>query len=213
MTEETTIQKFLENPRNFNDYIRETKDFDKGFEIVDYIYGMVKGADSIMDVIIKAMEVHWKPEEHDGESFYDAMVRNTELSPVTIMRHTRVGEMLEIVPPEYRPQIEGMDVKSKVAITDTILDGYELTENQWERVANGANYQDRAEVMREVKNVAPRSQWMKFTIDEHDIVWVHTAEGKFEFFRINTDPDAEPVIERAKKRLLRQANILPEVRY
>jgi hypothetical protein len=213
VTEVAAITKFLENPRNFNDYIRETKDFQKGFQIVDYIYGMVKGADSIMDIIIKAMEVHWVPEEHEGESFYDAMVRNTELAPVTIMRHTRVGEMLEIVPPEYRPQIEGMDVKSKVAMTDTVLDGHELSDDQWSRVANARNYQDVAEVVREVKQVAPRSQWMKFTIDEHDIVWVHTAEGKFEFFRINGDSEIVDVIERAKKRLLRQANILPEVRY
>lgn len=213
MTEELALSSFLEKPEDFESYLKRTKDFEKGFEIVNYIHSMVKGADSILDIVIKAMESEWFPHEHDGERFYNAMVRKTQLSAVTIQRHTRVGEMLQKVPAEYRPQIEAKDVKSKVAMTDAVLSGLPFEDEQWKRVADAWNYQEVAEVVREVKGNNPRKQWMKFAVDENDIIWVSTNEGRFEFARVNHDPDIADIIEKAKKKFFAKASILPRITY
>jgi hypothetical protein len=213
VTDEIILQKFLEKPEDFPEYLHRTKDFKVGIDIYLYVTKVSVAASTIQSTVLYAMLKEWNPEEHDGEQFQDYFVRVAGQDIATIQNKLEVGEMLEKVPEKYLPDIQAKETKIKNAIADTVLDGYVIEDDQWDRIARADNYQQAAEVVREVKGVAPRSQWMKFTIDEHDIVWVHTAEGKFEFFRINGDSEIEDVIERAKKRLLRQANILPEVRY
>ncbi len=213
MTDEIILQKFLEKPEDFPEYLHRTKDFKVGIEIYLYVTKVSVAASTIQSTVLYAMLKEWRPEEHDGEPFQDYFVRVTGQDIATIQNKLKVGEMLEKVPEKYLPDIQAKDTKTKNAIADVVLDGYVIEDEQWDRIARSDHYKQAAEVAREVKNVEPRSNWMSFTIDEHDIVSVHVTGRTVELFRFNNNPEDADVVERAKKRLLRQANILPEVRY
>jgi hypothetical protein len=215
MTDSTEIIQYATNPRALVEYIEKTGDFERMFEYVNYIVNVASSLDSTLDIVIKGGEELWKDGEHEGESFYDAMVRKTKLSPATIQRHSVVGRMLDAAPDALRGGVEALDFKSKIYLGNAVEQGYQLTDDQWSKAVNSFGYQDVAEVVREVTGSEPRSNWMKFTYDEHGIVWVHTKEGMFELFRFNQDDDPHiaPILERGAKRVVNKLGISPRVRY
>lgn len=212
MTDETAVTRFLENPVKLLEHIAETGDFDAGFDYVRVVYDVVSKFDSTLDIVLKGMEDMWKPDEHEGQTFYEAAVRMTPLSPVTIQRHTRVGRMIEQVPESYRPRIQDLDFKSKITIASAVEDDYEISDSQWDRIAGSFSYQDVAEVVREVKNVEPRSQWCRFVVDEDGVVWVKTAHGTFAYYEPKTyeNPEIQKVMDWVNEKALRKLGATPK---
>lgn len=184
MTEQTAIEKFLNNPQKLLEHIEKTGDFEVGFDYVRVVYEVVSKFDATLDVVLRGMEDLWKPEEHGGKQFFQAAIEMTPLAPTTIKRHTKVGKMLNEVPEKFRPRIESMDFQSKIyiaSLSEDVVNGeIQVTDEQWGRIVEQPSRQGVAMEIHNVRGTEPRSQFCHFQFDENGDIWAYTSKGLLE---------------------------------
>jgi len=219
VTEPTAITRFLENPQGLVEYIKTTGDIESGFEYINLVHHLAQKLDDQLDVVLPGLEEaieEYKPVEYKGMGFEEIVLRRTPLYMDTIMRHMRFGKILPLIPEPYRPSIERQDWKSKKRIVSLIEDGYEITENQWDRIAGAQGYQDTSEIAREIDGTTPRKQWCRFYVDD-DGLWAQTSEGWFKVFEpVRYDNSAvEEHVEWVRGRAVRKLEAVqkPKARY
>lgn len=219
MTGETAITQYAQNPQGLLQYVKQTGDFGRYFEFLKFLRKVDETLDKTLDTVLTGGYELWKSEEQDGEDFYNAVYRVTEMSPEVIKRHIKVGKMLEVAPEEFRPLLEEKDFKQKIYPANLIDQGYEISHEQWKEFAEGNSYQDAAEVAAKVTGAEHRSNWMKWTVDEDfettGIIYVETSEGRFPHIRVERSAHyaIQPLLDRATKRFLSKLGVTPKVRY
>lgn len=195
--------------------IVEKKDFERGFDVINGLLEKGKDFARGISLFLDGMEQVWVDGEHEGESFLHAANRITGLSPETIRRHTRIQKLLhsDIIPLEFRPQIESAGEKSLVQIANVVSAGYELDHMDWLRISEKAgDEQAVGKLIREKKGVPPRSNFLAITIDERGVLVAHTASEHQEFGRLDVNSN-DPVIQKAIARITGCANIFQSVEY
>ena len=209
MTDNLTIQEYLSTPQALIAHMRQTGDLHEGFRFIDFISEVRGRLDSTLDTILPSMEQIYEetqPSEFRGMDFFDVLLQSTSLSPDTISRHLKVGKMLEALPESVRPAIEAMGFKSKIALSKTIEDGYELTEEQLTEVADAYYPQEVALVLHDIKGTTPRSQFCKPETDEDGNLWAYTATGRYKVWEPvhYDDPETEEHAQWAREKMIKK---------
>jgi hypothetical protein len=164
--------------------------------------------------MLEGMEKYWKPIDHEGEVFLEAAVRRTGLSPITIKRHTKNQKLLEsgIIPEEYYESIEQAGEKSLVQIANLIERDFELDKKDWRKLAEASGDERKVgEIVRKIKGVLPRSNYLAITMDKDGNLVAHTSEEHIEFGKLYLSDN--PVVKRAIDRITGCAGILDKVNY
>lgn len=215
MTEETAITEFWDKPQQLLGYLRETHDVEKLWDFLRLVSRFRELMDNSLDVVLPGVEEMWdeiKGKEYKDLDFYSAVVQMTPLSRDTILKHMRLGKMVESVPEQYRPSIEQLDQKSKLRLLPSIEDGITFTDDQYDRIAGARSYQDISEVVREATGSEPRKQWLRWYEDEDGSLWASTARGTFKVFAAvdyESNPDTAAVVEWARSRAGRKLEVTP----
>lgn len=201
------------------EYVRETGDFDAGFKFINSAYESAKNIDGAVGIIIDGMEKMWVPADHEGETFLQAAVRKTPLSPVTIRRHLDIKNFLETgqIPDHVRPAIEAADQKSLIRIAKA-ADTHELSVESWEKIAEAAYSGEKSVsiVIRKITKTEPRSNWLAISIDQRGVLTAHAKVDDEvvhkEMGRLHIN-NMDPVVQKAIKRIVNCAGITDHVEY
>lgn len=174
--------------------VRETRDFRIGFDYVNRLLDGQAVIDSNVSVTLSGMDAEWIPSEHEGESFLDAVIRETPLTQASLNRHTKIQKLLTgDIPDEFRERIECGGQKSLIQIANLKEDGYELEHGDWLRIHEKVE-DDRAvaKVIREITGRPPRSNFINHFYDEENGVVYAWVNGKVvEAGRMNMDDDPD----------------------
>lgn len=194
---------FIKETKKILEGVKETKDFEAGFDFINQLHEKGRSFATAIGIMLEGMEPIWIPEEHEGESFKAAAVRNTDLSPVTIQRHIKIQRALEsdVIPEVFRDDIQVMGQKSLIQIAELVVSGRELTHKDWKELSDAADEREVGRVVRKIKKVAPRSNYLAITIDERGHLWEHTAKGSRQcgvLFVQDKHPDVQKAIERLR---------------
>lgn len=189
----------------------ESKNFDAGFQFINDLYAQGKAFDDAIGMMLNGMNDIWEPDEHEGERFEQATLRNTGLKPVTVQRHLKVQKALPLVPDEYREEIQGKGFKTKIQIANLVDGGYEITNEDWRDFAEAPDEKEIGRIARKVKGVEPRSNWLSITIDENGVLTAHSVRGHFEIGRLNVWDETDEV-QRSISRLT-NCGVEPESEY
>lgn len=193
----------------------ENRDFEYGFSEINRLHEYGKTFARAIGAILEGMEGVWKPSEHEGETFYNAALRRTGLSPITVRRHVKIQKALAsgVIPPEYQEQIEANHgEKELVQIANLIEGGYELKDEDWRDLAEAAGEKEVGRIRRKIQNVEPRSNWLAISIDDNGRLFVHTVRGHREMGRLFVDDNDEDV-KKAINRITGCAGIQPASEY
>ena len=192
--------------------VKTNKDFQKGFAFVRMMKAMEKTLDDGTGLALNGMAEIWEPAEHDGETFEQAVVRETELDKYTIQRHLKVQRTAHLIPDDYREEVLGMGLNAKARVAELIEGGYEMEKNDWLKIVQAPSLKDVERVAREIKGVEPRSNWLAISIDNNGVLMVHTVRGHFECGRLNVWDD-NPDVQKAISRLTSCTGVRPSTEY
>lgn len=220
MTDDLVINKYLSNPQELAQHIRQTGDLDIGFRFCQVVKELKERIDSTLDPVIPAMQEVFerdKPKEFQGMTFFEAM-RYSSLDSSTIERHMRVGKTIPIVPEDVRPNFEMMPFRSKIQIANAVEDGYDLTEKgetgktRFEELADAYYPQEVALKLHEIKGTQPRSQFCKWEVDEDGNLIVRTAFGEFMAYKpVRYDnPETEEHMDWVRGKTIRKLGATPK---
>lgn len=205
--------EFLQQTEYILAKVIETRNFDIGF---DFVKSLVAGRDVIEKsaaIVLDGMDKEWIPSEHEGESFFDATYRKTGLSPITIGNKLSVQKLLnsDVIPEEYKEQIESLDMKSLVRISKTVEQGYEVDKNDWKRWSDTPGNAEVERIAREITGKPPRSNFTSLFYDEHEIAYSYVNGRVVEVGRFNQDKD--PDVVKAIKVWKARSKMTPKVNY
>lgn len=192
--------------------VRETKNFAMGFQFISMMKEMKKTLDDGTGLALNGMNDVWKTEEHDDETFEQAIIRVTGLDKWTVQRHLKVQRNLPLVPEEYRKEVMEMGLNAKSRVAELIEGGYEMEDNDWLNIIQAPSSKDVDRVSREIRGVEPRSNWLAISIDDNGVLVVHTTRGHFECGRLNTWDD-NPDVQKAISRLTSCTGVQPAKEY
>lgn len=204
--------EFLTETESVAREIKETKNFDKGFHFVRLMKRMRQTLDDGTGVVLNVMADIWEPDEHDGESFEQATVRETGLELVTIQRHLKIQRTQTLIPEEFQDDVADMPFRSKIQIAGLVEGGYEMDEDDWKEIVRQPSDKDVAKVARRIKGVEPRSNWFEITIDSNGVLMCHSVRGHFEVGRLNVYDD-NPDVQKGIARLTSCTNVIPAQEY
>ena len=205
---------FIKETRIILEEVKKNKDFETGFDFINQLHEKGRSFATAIGIMLEGMELIWVPSEHEGESFRAAAVRNTDLSPVTIQRHIKIQKALEsdVIPEVFRDDISSMGQKSLISIAELVVSGVEMTHKDWKELADAADEREVGRVVRKIKKVAPRSNYLAITIDERGVLFAHTSTEHVEIGRFNVG-SKNPVVQKAIERLRGCGGILEKVDY
>ena len=192
--------------------VKKNKDFDMGFAFVRTMKEMKRTLDDGTGLALNGMAEVWEPAEHDGETFEQAVIRETGLDKYTVQRHLKVQRTLPLIPDEYREEVAGMSLNAKTRVAELIEGGYEMEEEDWLKIVESPSLKDVERVTREIKGVEPRSNWLAISIDDNGVLMVHTVRGHFECGRLNVWDD-NPDVQKAISRLTSCTGVRPSTEY
>jgi hypothetical protein len=220
MTDSTEITKYTDNPGSLIEYVKRTGDWDVYAAFLEFLRTIEEKVETYYDAVLKPGYEIWKPSEHEGEDFIQFVFRRAHLSPTTVDRHISVSKMYDVVPAEYRKDIEAQDFKQKIYIANAVEQGYEIKHEQWEELTHLTEYQQTSDYISvKIKDEEHRKNFLRFMVDEdfetNRIIWVQTNEGTFVWARVedNPNPHIAPIIEKATARAKSKLNVSRKVRY
>jgi hypothetical protein len=192
--------------------IAEKKDFERGFQIISGMLEYVKAVDDGVGLVINAMSSKWEPDEHEGESFEQAIERRTGIKPITVQRHLKIQKALPSVPDAYRDEIQDKGFKAKIRVAQLVEGGYEVTDEDWRDIAEAPDEKEVDRISRKIRGVEPRSNWLALSIDKQGILNVHTVRGVRQVGRLDVHDD-DPDVKKAISRLLGCTGVQPATEY
>ena len=222
MNDVVTVPKTRKEHESF---IKETKrilkdvvssgNFDDGFEFINALNETSSTFDRAKAIMLDGMDGAWKTNEHEGETFLQAAVRKTGLSPITITRHSKIERLLSsgAIPEVHYETIESAGQKSLVQIANVYESGKEITKKDWLALAESVGDERKVgRVVRNIKKVAPRTNFYAITIDERGVLVGHSSTEHKELGRLYVD-SGDVFIQKGIDRLTNCSGVLPQVEY
>jgi hypothetical protein len=136
-------------------------DFDQGFQIIDELYERADSFSRVIGIGLDIMEAAWD-EEKQGQSFLDATVMKTRLNRITVRNHIKVRKFLSSgkVPEVYLGQVSELGQKSLIRISNTVLGGWQIEDDDWESIATSVSDKQVDAFCRKIEGKPPRSNFV-----------------------------------------------------
>lgn len=189
-------------------------DFDKGFQVINELYEHAEASVQVISSALYIMESAWDGFKHtQDESFLDAAVRKTRLNPVTIRNRSNVGKLLKSdkIPDRHLEAISSLGQKSLIRIANTIASGYEIDEDDWERLSTAVGEQQVDAIARKIEGKDPRSNFVGLYYKKNGELLAFVEGELVVIGQISMDKD--PKVTKAREVLIARAKILDKVEY
>lgn len=189
-------------------------DFEKGFQVINELYEHAEVSAQIIGTGFDMMEKAWDKFDHeDGESFFDAAVRNTKLNPVTIRNRINVSELFRSgrVPKIHKEQIKELGQKSLIRIANTAKSKYTISKDDWAKLAESKSEQDVDAIARGIEGKSPRSNFVGLYYKKNGELLAFVDGELIVIGNVSTDKD--PKVSKGVRVLIARAKILDRVEY
>jgi len=160
--------------------------------------------------LLYMLEKFWQEFEVTDE-FIDVAYAELGISQTTIDRYISVWRLYEeeLIPEGVRDIIEVMPLKSQIPIATAIKQGYELTEDDWGRLAQSADETEVRQTLRDIKGQIPRKGGLTIKISRQGDLIAY-MDGDMEMIGYLKLEDRTPLIQKAIERIINNSSIIKE---
>lgn len=204
--------EFLMNAEQVVKDVVANKDFETGFQFINDLHAQGSAFDDAIGMMLNGMGEVWTPDEHEGESFRDAIARTTNLSQATIRRHLKIQKALPYIPSEYREEFQEMDIKSRERVAELFVSGWEMENSDIRDLVEAPNHREVDRVARRIQGKEPRSNYTCFSIDENGLVYIHTGGQHRQLGRLFVESD-DPIVKKGVDIIVSRSKIEDHVEY
>jgi len=143
------------------------------------------------------------------DAFEDVVYEYIGLHKYTVNRYVRVWEMHENkkIPEKYEQRILQRNIKDQISIASAMKQGFAIADEQWDNLANAADYQEVAAIVREeIKKAEPKKGTLMLFMDDIGLIWA-TKEGIRKFVGSLEVKDEDEMVQQAIQRIISNAGI------
>jgi len=186
----------------------QSKDVEVAFEFCKRMIGQMKRSGIALAKALWMINKNWNI-FMIGDEFIPTTQEYTGLHYHTIERYVKVWEMLtNYVPASFKEEIEQKNIKSLIPIANAIAQGYEVQDDEWERLAKAPDFNEISRIVREeIKDEAPRKNNLMLKLDGRGSIWAYTNEGAFFVGSLEIEDD-NPTVKKAVERIVSNSGIL-----
>jgi len=192
-----------------NDSIEE-KDAQKALHVCYQIVKILQLGGLALAESLYMISSHWD-ELNVNDAFEDVVSARTGLHKFTVQRYVSVWSMYaqNKIPEEYRDQIRGMNIKSQIPIAQALSAGYEITDGEWEELADANDYSTVNATMRDIKGKEPRSNALIMLLDRDGGITATKGGERVTIGWLDISED-DPIVQQAITRIIKGGGILEQ---
>ncbi len=161
--------------------------------------------------LLHSVNFRWKEYEFSGSLYELAESELGILAKNTVDRYIAVWEMLSggYIPQDLMEYIKAKPMRQLCPIASLVAQGYDVSNEDWSRIAHAADYNEVAEIVRELKGKPPKKTSMKIVLEQDGTLnaW---NNGKIVFIgslRVE-DEDKDETIKKAIERIVNNSGIV-----
>jgi hemin uptake protein HemP len=180
----------------------EQKNPDIASDAISYLLGMSRLSGLTLAKMIYTFKFQWSAFNR-REKFESYLSEKVGISKVTIKRYYQVWDMLVSgdVPREYAEKLKLLPVRCLVPIGTLWTQGWEVTDEQWSRLANATDPSTVNKIIREIKKVEPKSGSLQIVIDHDGMLYAWQDNVRYDVGHLNVD-DFTEAVQKAIARIL-----------
>lgn len=183
------------------------KDLDAAMSVAIKLVNAAKVSGLGLARVLFKLYERWEDFE-TGDEFTDTISSYLGLHPHTIDRYVKVQMMLNVSP--VRSELEQHNIKDLIPIANAVAQGYEIENDQWEKMADAPDYATVAQIVRdEIKNKEPRKSSLQLHLDREGTIWAFVDQERFFVGSLEVSAQ-EPEIKQAIQRIKTSAGMLEE---
>jgi hypothetical protein len=152
---------------------------------------------------------NWSSYELEDE-FEDIAYIYIGLHKYTVERYTATWKMYDekLIPDKFVERIQRHNVKAQIPIANALKQGFEINENEWNKLANAPDITTVSKIIREdIKGKSPRKGSLQLYIDDLGSVWGYQDSEKEFVGSLEIDSDSD-IVQKAIARIKDASGIL-----
>jgi len=216
MTDELIIDTSLDQPiptdneeilQRIEEIIRKSVEEHNAYTALDACKILVQVSKVSGVALAKALyliEKNWN-EYNETDKFEDVVYIYIGLHKHTVERYTVLWKMYaeKLIPDKVSEDIQQHNIKSQIPIALALEQGYEINNDEWEKLAHAPDISTVLKVLREdVRGKPPRKGSLQLWMDDLGSIWAAFEGNRFFVGSLEIDSEEEAVqkaIERIKK--------------
>jgi len=216
MTDELIIDTSLDQPiptdneeilQRIEEIIRKSVEEHNAYTALDACKTLVQVSKVSGVALAKALyliEKNWN-EYNETDKFEDVVYIYIGLHKHTVERYTVLWKMYaeKLIPDKVSEDIQQHNIKSQIPIALALEQGYEINNDEWEKLAHAPDISTVLKVLREdVRGKPPRKGSLQLWMDDLGSIWAAFEGNRFFVGSLEIDSEEEAVqkaIERIKK--------------
>jgi NDP-sugar pyrophosphorylase family protein len=154
---------------------------------------------------------HWD-EFNIEDKFEDIVYEYVGLHKYTVSRYVRVWAMHQEkkIPAKFEQQILQRNINDQIPIATALVQGYKIQDDQWDRLANAADFQEISHIVRQdIKGKEPSVDALRLHIDRMGIIWAYRGAEKRIVGNLEVQEEDE-IIKQAIQRIINNCGITEE---
>jgi hypothetical protein len=182
--------------------IRRTGEFERGTDAVRSMHGVIRAAGWASAKLIHGMKKEWLEQGRNEDRFLDYMQDMTPLKRLIIDRYLRAWDAQL-----HLPQLLTQPIKNGIALGAALAQGYELDDEQLEKLASAKSNQEFLGIIREVKGKEPRKGSLTIYLEKNGSL--QAWQGDDTRFVGDLDISSkDPMIMKAVERIVTSSGII-----
>ena len=144
-----------------------------------------------------------------GDNFTDTVADYTGTHPATVSKYINIWEMHEtkLIPEKFSESIRQRNIKDQVPISTLISQGYEISDDDWQDLADAPDFNTVSAKVRELKGREPSKSALLIFISS-DGQLSAMQEGEIEFVGFLNVEEAGLIAEKAIQRITKLAGVM-----
>jgi len=156
-----------------------------------------------------AIKKNWDKYETE-EKFEDVAFQYVGVHRHTVDRYVSIWNMFDSgqVPEELAGDLQQRNIKDLVPIAKALEQGYDLTEDDWENLAEAPDYSTISKIIREdVKDKEPRKGSLQIMMNDIGTMWVWSDGERFDLGSLRL-LDSTEAVQKAISRIVSNAGVI-----
>lgn len=136
------------------------------FKAMEGLLGVSQISGIALSKFLYTMKYQW-PNFNQRDSFFTVAEERFGRKEVTLKRNLRVWEMLvsDDIPKDYAEKFKTMPIRCLIPIANMWDQDWDVTSNQWMRLANAPDPATISKIIREIKGTEPKEGSMQIEFD------------------------------------------------
>jgi len=142
------------------------------------------------------------------DNFYDTFFVWIGVHQHTITRYVKVWKMLMVAPPEIADKLKDRNIKDLIPIGNAIARGYQIEDEDWDKIANSADFNELSKIVREdITGQPPRKSGLTLVIDRDGDITAWHMEEPYYIGHLDIK-NLDEVVEKAVERIIKNSGMI-----